>query len=565
MEFKSNVAYKLNQEKCASWIKEDLYKESIYNVISNAIADCVLKRNEFAKDKVKDGVVTFDNKNYESYTAENWNAVVLYNLVQYVYSLKKNKKQQDGGKGDEKMTVANIREKFLKEYIDNGTEGVRLQVECGTDYKDKIRWAYNDIMEYDTALSIIKYMMSKQFNNIWEEGTTVCADYDKKGFADIEIDSNDLYNKSYAFNNSDEKAESGKSDMRIIVKGGKVADAVVYGAKAMYNCDLDDYMNIKYKAKVQEYKYPKDVFSSEKMESLYREEESGEESSIDVSPGKTMITEGLIASWYEKRDEFDKTSDDHLNWILVDELYTKKSYITPTKKINLIFCTTNTDGYKHRLILGDECLNDISLPSYENNNKCQEYLDIGLKMKEGTYIETDKKCKSLINDSKSITTIDLAMAIGWNSEVREMPELIEENENLQEVNLTLTNTNGKTTCAGMIARNCGLKNINLTMNGYSLYDLQRMINNNEQLEKVTIDFEHSTADHTNVSSMIADCKNLKEVHLKNTNTKDGYGYEKRDVYTDVLLNDDDVEGNEDDENKIFPGCPEDVYITIENK
>ena len=89
LEFKSNVAYKLNQKECANWIKEDTYKDSIYNVISNAIADCVLGRNEFAKDKVKDGVVTFDNKNYESYTAENWNAVVLYNLVQYVFSLKK--------------------------------------------------------------------------------------------------------------------------------------------------------------------------------------------------------------------------------------------------------------------------------------------------------------------------------------------------------------------------------------------------------------------------------------------------------------------------------------------
>ena len=64
LEFKSNVAYKLSQENCSDWIKEDLYKDSIYNVISNAIADCVLGRNEFAEDKVQDGVVTFENKDY---------------------------------------------------------------------------------------------------------------------------------------------------------------------------------------------------------------------------------------------------------------------------------------------------------------------------------------------------------------------------------------------------------------------------------------------------------------------------------------------------------------------
>ena len=83
--FKSQIAYKLNSESCVAWIKQDKYKDSIYNVISNAIADCVLKRNEFAEDKVQGGVVTFDNKDYENYTPENWNAVVLYNFVYYLF------------------------------------------------------------------------------------------------------------------------------------------------------------------------------------------------------------------------------------------------------------------------------------------------------------------------------------------------------------------------------------------------------------------------------------------------------------------------------------------------
>ena len=555
----------MNQKDCADWIKEDKYKDSIYNVISNAIADCVLKRNEFAKKKMKDGVVTFENDNYAGYLAENWNALVLYNLVRYVYSLKKNKKPQDGGKSADAMNVASIREEFLKKYIDGDKEDAKLQVKCGTDYKDKIKWAYNDIMEYDTALSIIEYMISEEFDNIWDIGALACADYEKNGLADIEINSNDLYNNSYAFNNSDEKAESGKSDMRIIVRGGKVADAVVYGAKAMYNCDLDDYMNIEYKTKVQEYKYPKDVFSSEQMESLYRkEEESGTETDVDVSPEKTMITEGLIALWYEEIDFLEKIKNDHLNWILPDTLYTKKSYITPTKKINLIFCTINEGEFTRGIILDEACLEEISLPSYKNSNKCQEYLDIGLKMKEGTYIETDAKCKRLISKSNSITGIDLTINIGWNSDNKQMPKIIEGNQNLRKIKLKINDT-WRTKCKGMIKGNPQLKEIDLELNAYKLDDLGGMISQNDNLEKVTINFENATENHNNVSNMITSCGNLNEVHLKNTKTTDEYGYTKSDVYTDVLLNGDDAEEKEEDEAQIFPGCPKDVIITIDNK
>ena len=110
LEFKSNVAYSLSESTCAGWIKGDTYKDSIYNVVSNAIADCVLERNEFAKGKVQDGVVMFDATPEEiEYSEANWNAVVLYNLVYFM---------REGHYG--KMKREDLRDKFYKEYCAEG-------------------------------------------------------------------------------------------------------------------------------------------------------------------------------------------------------------------------------------------------------------------------------------------------------------------------------------------------------------------------------------------------------------------------------------------------------------
>ena len=59
LEFKSNVVYSLGKKECAKWITENKYQDSIYNVIGNAIADCVLKRCRFSEDKIKNGVLIF--------------------------------------------------------------------------------------------------------------------------------------------------------------------------------------------------------------------------------------------------------------------------------------------------------------------------------------------------------------------------------------------------------------------------------------------------------------------------------------------------------------------------
>ena len=187
LEFKSNVAYKLSQEECADWIKADQYKDSIYKVISNAIADCVLKRNEFAKDKVEDDVIKFAGTEPKDYDEANWNAVVLYNLVYYIR----------GSRFDEGISQEDVLQNFFKKYI----EEEKIAKGYGQEYKQKMEDAFNDIKEYDKNLNIIDFIINKGCNfyrtNSLNVKTMICENYNKNSLAKITLirDRKKLYSK----------------------------------------------------------------------------------------------------------------------------------------------------------------------------------------------------------------------------------------------------------------------------------------------------------------------------------------------------------------------------------
>ena len=129
--------------QCDEWIKRAEYKDSIYNVIPTAIADCALGREEFAKEKINDGIVTFDNKDYEHYTAENWNALVLYNFINYLWP-------KTGTAESGNLYWWDHAGYFYKEIIQSG----RLSNACGDNYANEIKDAYKDIVEYNKQLSL---------------------------------------------------------------------------------------------------------------------------------------------------------------------------------------------------------------------------------------------------------------------------------------------------------------------------------------------------------------------------------------------------------------------------
>ena len=78
----NNIIYYQDPSREDAWIKDIYYHDSIINVIGKAIGDCVTGENEFKDKKVGD-VITFKDTRPERYDRANWNAVVLYNLIEY--------------------------------------------------------------------------------------------------------------------------------------------------------------------------------------------------------------------------------------------------------------------------------------------------------------------------------------------------------------------------------------------------------------------------------------------------------------------------------------------------
>lgn len=54
---KLNTRHRLNNAECAGWIKLKTYEDSIFKVIPDAMADCVMKKAEFADEKIVNNVV----------------------------------------------------------------------------------------------------------------------------------------------------------------------------------------------------------------------------------------------------------------------------------------------------------------------------------------------------------------------------------------------------------------------------------------------------------------------------------------------------------------------------
>ena len=145
-----------------SWIKKSIYDTSIKKVIGKAIGDCVTSENEF-QGKESGGVVTFEVSpiNLE-YSIANWNAVVLYNLVEYVKrsvrygNCKRNNTVYaipEGFEKYEKVTFEQIKEDLIAHYTTlYQNAGYANKV---SELKESIGLAISDIKKYDSALKLV--------------------------------------------------------------------------------------------------------------------------------------------------------------------------------------------------------------------------------------------------------------------------------------------------------------------------------------------------------------------------------------------------------------------------
>lgn len=139
--------------ECGNWITDELYSESIRNVIGKAIADCITEKNEFANKGAED-VITFDvDPTRHEYSQKNYNALVLWNLIHVYNSQLKANEECDTNKAlaevkrrikDKYNTVADIDQALDKAvgYINQYATALDLKQHFTQFYETKI-WLKN--------------------------------------------------------------------------------------------------------------------------------------------------------------------------------------------------------------------------------------------------------------------------------------------------------------------------------------------------------------------------------------------------------------------------------------
>lgn len=133
-----------------SWITKQKYNESIVKVIAKAVADCITDKNEFA-NKGEGDVITF-NVDAKTYSAKNWNAVVLWN---YLHILKCDYLKNVNRNQDE--IFKELKTRICNNYPSEGVSNLAGEI-------DK---AIVVIQDYDKALSLKAEM--KKFNQVYKD------------------------------------------------------------------------------------------------------------------------------------------------------------------------------------------------------------------------------------------------------------------------------------------------------------------------------------------------------------------------------------------------------------
>ena len=481
LEFKSNVASKLSQENCADWIKEEKYKDSIYNVISNAIADCVLKKNEFAKKKMKNGVVTFENDNYAGYSAENWNAVVLYNLIYYIYE-------------NQESNVKCAMNKFYEEYI----ESKKLQNICGIQFVGGIKKAFDDITEYNRNLDIITHVKKQTTEDRRRcVAKKICEDYNNYGLAKLEMTHRFTYKNG---------GKTEQDSINIYVENRKIAKAIVYADDAMYSCDFDDYMNIISKDKIADYEYNKHSDGDKKKILDIVANCTFKEKEIELTPTKKDIDNVLDIGWYT-----DKAGIVHLAWMDVNKSYMSKAYMRPLTRFNIRLNLEDTPyqaEMKDCVKIDNKCFREIDLEQsiyiaeemwrnkYNNLSdkdtfKYVTYVTrsaISIGNPHGYKLLMPRCCEELIYSSSSITSIDLSKADFSGTE--NYNDMIAQNTNISRIGpfnkLHIKNCKASS-MSNLINSNANLSDINLKIESAKWCNLKGLIQYNESLSKIEID------------------------------------------------------------------------------
>ena len=475
---------------CKEWIKQEKYKDSIYNVITTAIADCLLKRNEFAEEKIKEGIVTFENKRYEDYKAENWNALVLYNYIQFILTEVKKSEEKD-------LTWTNAYPgNFYRTYIENK----RMSKACGGKYDSQIEGACDDIIKYDNTLhleNIIKHIRQGKIGDIvYDVGTGK--------YRRIRYDFDQTYLSPNAKRWRDEHY------LTVEIANNKIARILSYNKDGIDEIEPNDYLEIKHKKRIY------DIAKNQKISYT-----------IDLSKNLTDITPPIIIEWYE---------DDagiHINKVKED-LQMYKAHNTQTKifnederfgrgvnsKIKIAangkYKARNDDGEikEKAIFLGSKCFKDINKYAEEWSSrepgryKWDTELDIDLNANTGSVILPDD-CRNLFSDSEAITSIRLNLG---QVNAESLANICNNCKYLNDVCINIKSAPNLNSIKGMLMNNSSLKKASIRIDTQQLTDMSHAFKQNPKLETITLSIcEQTPPERREIEQMFAYSPNIKTI------------------------------------------------------
>ena len=150
--WRANAGYYDESLRKDKWYNDKIYKESIYEVIPQAIADCMQGKAEFSN---VEEIVKFEQSDPLRYSAENWNAVVLWNYLYFARS------------GEVRFDNTGV-----------SAAGAKLRTHYGEEYWNYINKAVSDIQTYAKDLNLYDFIKEVHTNQNNKKYFTVRQEFD---------------------------------------------------------------------------------------------------------------------------------------------------------------------------------------------------------------------------------------------------------------------------------------------------------------------------------------------------------------------------------------------------
>ncbi|MBQ9335217.1 MAG: hypothetical protein IJS10_01590 [Alphaproteobacteria bacterium] len=146
--------------KAKTWWKAEIYEDSIFEVIPQAIADCITHNAEFDESKFTElqqefKVIEFHDATPDKmrYGGENWNAVMLWNFLYRAMCIEPDEK-------DYQKILSNTMVALTKYYAKYNNESKEALKKLNKTYVQGLKKARQDILQYieQQGVNLIKYL-----------------------------------------------------------------------------------------------------------------------------------------------------------------------------------------------------------------------------------------------------------------------------------------------------------------------------------------------------------------------------------------------------------------------